>query len=86
MNKNQRWQLLRSKNITAQMIATPLNVTAQSIGQTMNDGKTSRRIAQAIADVCEIELEKMFPHYKNKASQEVKKELQDKINKILKEA
>lgn len=86
MNKNQRWQLLRSKDITAQMIATPLNVTAQSIGQTMNDGKTSRRIAQAIADVCGVELEEMFPYYKNKASREAKRELQNKINKILKEA
>ncbi|PWD89577.1 DNA-binding protein [Ignatzschineria cameli] len=86
MNKNDRWQLLRSKNITAQMIAIPLNVTPQSVGQTMNDGKTSRRIAQAIADVCEVELEEMFPYYRNKTSQKTRDEIQQKINQILKEA
>jgi len=63
MRKTEIYQLLRAKKITTPMIGASLEVSPQSIRSVIANGKGSRRIAQAIADICDKDLYEIFPYY-----------------------
>lgn len=80
MDYRERAQLLKEQDITVEMVANALSVTPQAIYQTLNDGRSSRRIANAIAELCDQPLTAMFPYYQQKDEKEA---MQQKVNKLL---
>ncbi|AGI35955.1 helix-turn-helix domain-containing protein [Mannheimia haemolytica] len=71
MNQQEIYQALKSKNLNASMIAEALGVSSQAVSNAIKQGKSSKRIAKAIAIAIEQPLEKVFPHYARKQEQQV---------------
>ncbi|MDE3944874.1 DNA-binding protein, partial [Glaesserella parasuis] len=61
------------KNLNASMIAEALGVSSQAVSSAIKQGKSSQRIAKAIAIAIAIDepLEKVFPHYAKKEQKQV---------------
>ncbi|MGX2951319.1 DNA-binding protein [Ursidibacter sp. B-7004-1] len=66
MNQQEIYQSLKSKNLNASMIAEALGVSVQAVSNAIKQGKSSQRIAKAIAIAIDQPLEKVFPHYAQK--------------------
>ncbi|WP_192874926.1 hypothetical protein [Ignatzschineria cameli] len=74
MKKDEIYQLLKKNNANATMIANALDVTPQAVQSVISNGKGSRRIAKAVAVLCNKSLIEVFPHFKNvPTKQEVEK-------------
>ncbi|MDE3963699.1 DNA-binding protein [Glaesserella parasuis] len=73
MNQKEIYQALKSKNLNASMIAEALGVSSQAVSSAIKQGKSSQRIAKAIAIAIAIDepLEKVFPHYAKKEQKQV---------------
>lgn len=66
MNQKEIYQALKRKNLNASMIAEALGVSSQAVSNAIKQGKSSQRIAKAIAIAIDEPLEKVFPHYAEK--------------------
>lgn len=53
-------------SLNASMIAEALGVSVQAVSNAIKQGKSSQRIAKAIAIAIDQPLEKVFPHYAQK--------------------
>ncbi|AAP95436.1 DNA-binding protein [[Haemophilus] ducreyi] len=71
MNQQEIYQALKNKNLNASIIAEALGVSSQAVSNAIKQGKSSERIAKAIAIAIEQPLEKVFPHYAHKHQQRV---------------
>ncbi|MCT8765963.1 HTH domain-containing protein [Glaesserella parasuis] len=73
MNQKEIYQALKRKNLNASMIAEALGVSSQAVSSAIKQGKSSQRIAKAIAIAIAIDepLEKVFPHYAKKEQKQV---------------
>ena len=66
MNQKEIYQALKRKNLNASMVAEALGVSSQAVSNAIKRGKSSQRIAKAIAIAIDEPLEKVFPHYAQK--------------------
>lgn len=87
MLKTEIYQLLKAKKITTPMIGASLDVSPQSIRSVITNGRGSRRIAQAVANICDKNLYDLFPYYESidtEKTMQVKKqaELDKKLAKL----
>ncbi|MDE3932894.1 DNA-binding protein [Glaesserella parasuis] len=73
MNQKEIYQALKRRNLNASMIAEALGVSSQAVSSAIKQGKSSQRIAKAIAIAIAIDepLEKVFPHYAKKEQKQV---------------
>lgn len=71
MNQKEIYQALKRKNLNASMIAEALGVSSQAVSSAIKQGKSSQRIAKAIAIAIDEPLEKVFPHYAKKEQKQV---------------
>ena len=69
MNQKEIYQALKRKNLNVSMIAEALGVSSQAVSSAIKQGKSSQRIAKAIA--IDEPLEKVFPHYAKKEQKQV---------------
>ena len=76
MESHEIYEKLKSKDVSARMIAQVLGVTNQSVSDVIRNGRGSKRIAEAIAKVLDEPLEKVFPHYAPKQTH------QDKVSAL----
>lgn len=83
MDKEKIYQLINQNGLTATMIAEALNVTPTAVIIVINNGRGSRRIAEAISKVCDQPLEKIFPYYKGQMSKKEKAQKQQELNEKL---
>lgn len=66
MNAEKIYQALNDKGLNASIIAEAINVLPQSVAVVIRTGKGSKRIANAVATVLDLPLEKVFPFYAEK--------------------
>ena len=71
MNPKEIYQALKDKNLNASMIAEALGVSSQAVSNAIKQGKSSQRIAKAIALAIDEPLETVFPHYAQKQQNQI---------------
>lgn len=84
MDKAKIYQTLFSKGANCIVIAEALGISHQSVQKVIATGKGSMRIAKAVAEICDLPLEAVFPHYKQKEIAAIQRaNRQAEINKKL---
>lgn len=85
MNKDEIYKQLKDKGLNFSMIAESLDVSKQAVHRVISNGKGSKRIATAIAEVCDCSLEDIFPFYaKRMEEKSLRKQQQIALNERLK--
>lgn len=83
MNREKIYLILKSEGVNATMIATSLAITPQAVHTVIRTGKGSRKVAEAIADICNKPLYDLFPYYKDVETPEEKRMKQAALNEKL---
>lgn len=83
MNREKIYLTLKSNGVNATMIATSLAVTPQAVHSVIRTGKGSRKIAEAVANICNKSLLEMFPYYKDVETAEERRVKQAELDEKL---